>query len=388
MMVSVMFAGITAQTVAAQTGTYSSVYTNTNLSDWAGAVSIEPNPGAGTTCDFLQSDVGATAQAEYLEVVSNVNQRNVWVNAIAGKSFYENLPDGQAIALGTYKYSLKFRIPVIPATDLGQVQNGGSTCSLIQLWDGRGAIKPNDGLTHEFAYFWVLNAWDASYGRFFVFTGYPLAIHDTGIFLSPDTQWHTMEMVVNFSTRKYVSLKIDGMAADISGVEMGKVNHADWSADTRVAMTITAESLSTWPGATCTSVFTWTTHYKDVVFSRYSDAVAADDNDEDSLLNRRCFIATAVYGDQDHFLVKRLRVFRDGFLKKSAGGRALIAYYYEKSPRFAAIVSERAYLRYPLAAVLTPLILCVAYPAGAGCMFLLVLTGGIVVRTRRLKKSG
>jgi len=158
-------------------------------------------------------------------------------------------------------------MPVIPATDVGQTQNGGSVCSLIQIWDGRGALLETNNYTLEFAWFWMLNAWDSRYGNIYVYTGQPLDTHFTELTLTPDTEWHSFEMIVNFQTQKWVSLTIDNQTADLSTVDLGKVDHTNWSTDTRVALLITTESLPTWPGSDCSTVFSWTTQYKDAVFS-------------------------------------------------------------------------------------------------------------------------
>jgi hypothetical protein len=65
-----------------------------------------------------------------------------------------------------------------------------------------------------------------------------------------------------------------------------------------------------------------------------------------------CFVATAVYGDEDHFNLIILRSFRDNFLRQYSMGRAFIAFYYEYGPKLAIQVKESSLLR----AIFTPLV--------------------------------
>ena len=65
-----------------------------------------------------------------------------------------------------------------------------------------------------------------------------------------------------------------------------------------------------------------------------------------------CFVATAVYGNEDHFNLIILRSFRDNFLRKYSMGRAFIASYYEHGPKLADKVKESRFLK----AIFTPLV--------------------------------
>lgn len=48
-----------------------------------------------------------------------------------------------------------------------------------------------------------------------------------------------------------------------------------------------------------------------------------------------CFVATAVYGDYDHPIVKDLRVFRNNHLFTSKLGRKFVNVYYAHGPKLA-----------------------------------------------------
>ncbi len=58
-----------------------------------------------------------------------------------------------------------------------------------------------------------------------------------------------------------------------------------------------------------------------------------------------CFIATAVYGDRDHPVVKGLRGFRDVALLSHAPGRSFVRWYYRNGPAWANMVEGRPVVR-------------------------------------------
>lgn len=64
-----------------------------------------------------------------------------------------------------------------------------------------------------------------------------------------------------------------------------------------------------------------------------------------SLINRKCFIATAVYGIDYTPDIIKLCDFRDSVLKKYLSGRWLIKIYEALSPKFACMISKSKYLR-------------------------------------------
>ena len=60
---------------------------------------------------------------------------------------------------------------------------------------------------------------------------------------------------------------------------------------------------------------------------------------------KACFIATAVYGDQDDWRVEEFRKFRDTRLSKTIIGRIFISMYYAVSPTVAGWVVRREWAR-------------------------------------------
>jgi hypothetical protein len=244
------------------------IYASRNLSGHE--VFAECNPGGTSQCPCSADDVQIASLADYGEVTSNVEAEHTYVNAIGFKKFRETFPDGTPIALGTYRYAGQFRLPTLPEADPNQVANPQAVHLMIQLWDGRNALYASDKTTLEGTIYWQLNPWESDRGTIKVYV-WPLELVDTGIVLAADTAWHTFELVVDLAAGRYLSITIDGQRADLSAFELAQVHHPEWADD--VSLSITTESLAAWPGPACERVFTWTTQFRDLVFS----AVAVSD---------------------------------------------------------------------------------------------------------------
>jgi len=240
------------------------IYTSQNLEGHI--VAAECNPGGGTNCYCTDNDVSIVPFGNYGEVTSNVQKRNTYVNAIGHKKFIETFPMGDTIALSTYKYSVEFQFPTVPAPDANQMTNPQAIHIMIQLWDGRNALFQADRTTLEAAIYYELNPWHPDYGKIKVYRN-PIALIDTGIKLIPDTTWHTFELVADFENKKYVSITIDSQAKDLSTVELARVSQPTWGNE--VALNITTESLASWPQANCSLIFTWTTRFRDLKFQSF-----------------------------------------------------------------------------------------------------------------------
>lgn len=61
-----------------------------------------------------------------------------------------------------------------------------------------------------------------------------------------------------------------------------------------------------------------------------------------------CFIATAVYGDNEEYQVQVLRCFKDNYLEKQLWGSVLINFYYKVGPAIARYIGKHGALRYPI----------------------------------------
>ena len=92
-----------------------------------------------------------------------------------------------------------------------------------------------------------------------------------------------------------------------------------------------------------------------------------------------CFIATAAYGSALDPHVMALREFRDRYLRHNTTGRAFIRFYYRHSPPIAAAIARHEPLRLVVRAMLTPMVLAIAYPLQA---LVLLIGAGVTVRFR------
>ncbi len=241
---------------------YTILYTSQNLSGHS--VAAECNPGGGTNCPCSAQDVAIVSYAKYGEVTSNIREVNTYVNAIGYKKFIETFPNDEPVTLGTYKYTGKVKLLVLPAPNPSQWENSQAVHMMIQLWDGRNGLFESNKTTMEGAIYWELNPWAADYGQIFVYVK-PVVLFNTGITLTPDTNWHTFELIVDFVNQKYVSITIDGQTVNLSNSKLAQVLYPTWSDS--VALGITTESMAAWPQFNWSSIFTWTTRFKDLEFS-------------------------------------------------------------------------------------------------------------------------
>lgn len=245
--------------------TFNLVYKSANLSGHD--IAVECNPGGGN-CDCSNSPTTISQYAQlkinssYAEVISNPLLKNTYTNAIGEKRFIEKLPNGKAIALGVYKYTVSSRLPTIPRPDVNQQQNGQVAHIMLSLYDGRDALWQSNKNSMEAVIYWDLNPW-GDLGKIKIYTSDSQLI-DTGIRITPDTNWHTFEIVANFKTKKYVSIKVDGQFKDLSTTNLILVPRADQGWDNSVSLFLTTESEIPWPGATCGYKFYWNQQYKDM----------------------------------------------------------------------------------------------------------------------------
>ncbi len=238
------------------------IYQSSNLAGHK--IAAECNPGGTISCACLDKDVQILSSPDYGEVVSNINLQQTYVNAIGYKPFHENFPDGKTISLGAYRYRYKVRLPVLPKADITQQENPDAVHMMIQLWDGRNALWQSDKRTMEFAIYWDLNPWTKDYGLIKLYTT-NLALYNTGIRLTPDTNWHDFELVGDFERQKYISVTIDGNRKEVGLVSPVMVHQPTWGNE--ISLTITTESMAAFPGIGCENRFIWKTVFKDVELS-------------------------------------------------------------------------------------------------------------------------
>ena len=254
-------------TAIVDVGEYTRTYTSTNLAGHL--LSPEPNPGGGTDCAWQDQDVAMASFDGYGEVTSNALGTQSWVNAIGHRKFIETLADGAPVFLGTYQYRAQIRLSSLPFPDVAQRDNPEAVHLMIQLWDGRDALFEADHSSVEATIFWELNPWRTDYGHIMVYTE-PVTLIETGISVTPDTEWHDFSITADFEAREFRSITVDGQTVDLSGVPLARVAHPEWGNE--VAIVITTESLASYPGADCGTVFTWTTQFRDLDFGYLGEA--------------------------------------------------------------------------------------------------------------------
>lgn len=258
-----------------------SLYTTTDLSGHS--VVAERNPGLPLGSwppgdDSSDADVLLQSFGTHGSVTANKDLRNIWVNAIGHKKFIEDFAPGKPVQLGKYTYEASVRLPGNVVPDVTRTDIPDAVHLMMQLWDGRNALWQGDKFTLEAAMFWQLNPWVAPVGQIKVYTGERyfdngnntevnnLTLVGTGITIAPDLLWHRFELVADYTTRKYVSLTVDGQTADLSAIDLARVEQESWGNE--VALVTTTESMSAYPGFDVTGHYQynlrWTTEFKDL----------------------------------------------------------------------------------------------------------------------------
>ena len=234
-------------------------------------VAAECDPGGGAfTC--APGDVsianGSDGTSSYSEVTANPRGIVTYVNAIGNIKFQDSTPDGQPIALTTYQYVYAIRLPRIPTTTSAP-WIGEQVHEMIQFWDGSNRLWSANKHTLEAALFWKLNPWDPNYGKIFVYTtsGGQLSAYDTGVVLTPDTNWHVFDIRADLANRVYAGMNVDsGNWRPLTNLPLAQIYHQDWGSD--VSLNLTAESENCYPGQQ--NVTQWTTQFRDPKLYRAS----------------------------------------------------------------------------------------------------------------------
>lgn len=99
--------------------------------------------------------------------------------------------------------------------------------------------------------------------------------------------------------------------------------------------------------------------------SAYKEGLHVDNNttDEDELINKDCFIATAAYGTPYAPELFFMRQFRNQVLAKFSLGQKFIEFYQRYSPPIAQVIARSQGLRFLTLTFLIPLIYLLKYPA-------------------------
>ncbi|MBF0467490.1 MAG: hypothetical protein HQK61_01165 [Desulfamplus sp.] len=253
-------------TADAKENFYTTLYASPDLEGFYHAA--ECNPGNVSDCPCSIKDVAFEQRGDHAVITSNPGLNHTYVNAIVGYAITENYPDGRPIHKGIYRYSGQMRIPSIPAADLSRTDIPQAAHMVMFFWDGRNALSENNKISFEAGMFWSLNPWDPNKGKIYIYTA-PIQPVETGIVIEPDTQWHDIEMVVDFTSMTYLSLSIDGMAANVAGIPVAQVFRPDWGNE--LALLFSAESMAAWPLQGCPFAFSWSVYYRNIEFGLFED---------------------------------------------------------------------------------------------------------------------
>ena len=250
-MLPVVFADYSSPTI---------IYNSSNMQGHS--VFAECNPGNTSNCYCTQEEAKIMSYSNYGSVIANPNQIGTYVNAIGYKKFTETYPNGQPITLGKIRYRGFFRLPLLPEPEIAQKENPQAVHFMIQFWDGRDSLMHTNQTTREGTIYWGLNPWDwDQYGKIKIYVN-PLYLIETGIHLTPDIEWHEFELTIDLENQTYVSIRIDTQSKSLFSYELAQVEHPDWGSD--LSLSITTESMASWPGESCDLIFTWTTEFKDL----------------------------------------------------------------------------------------------------------------------------
>ena len=189
-------------------------------------------PGEGP---LDESDVETIHYGNHSELRANVQPRNIMAHNIT----YKRIIDENAFEY-IYTGGYQFRLPYMPATD-NQELNGQTLEGGMFVWDG-GDTRLDYGLAFQ----WMLNPFgdnDFNIGDLRCWTDIDGEKWQTVGHLPPDTNWHTVLMVLDVR-RQTTALTIDGDHFPCRFTATPKP--ATWGTET--APGLQAEIISMYPG--------------------------------------------------------------------------------------------------------------------------------------------
>jgi hypothetical protein len=218
----------------------------------------EPNPGGQLTTPVEQTDSALIFNDEYFSVVSNVNQRKVWVNSMAAAKIIE--PENP---LSIYTCSFYTRAPILSSFDINQKQNGQCADFDIILYDGRNEFGRGEHRRIEAAGTWIFNQWD-EYANKIVMRDAVGNWIDKGFYLK-DTEWHKITFMADFDKELLLSVTVDGVT-QIYNTPLFIQYSPEWGEET--ALWTSLASCSLYPMPDCRYIFWWQQDYKDLEWWR------------------------------------------------------------------------------------------------------------------------
>lgn len=206
-------------------------YQGENLSEWEIALGDALYARSGeppVTIDDIET-IHLDANSE---LRANIDRRIIMAHNITFKRFV----DDEAFQF-IHTCGYKFRLPYIPQQDENSEFNAESLEGGIFIWDGS-----DTRLDYGIAFQWGLNPWN-EFGFIRTWTDDSPEGKWTNVGqLIPDTEWHEVEMIVNYQ-RKTTALIIDGKQylTRLTGV----TKPSNWGTET--AARLQAEIVSIYP---------------------------------------------------------------------------------------------------------------------------------------------
>ncbi|RZU50709.1 hypothetical protein EV385_2489 [Krasilnikovia cinnamomea] len=205
--------------------------TGTDLAGWTTVVGDGIYAAAGqapvNAADITTEHRGADSRLR-----SNILNRGIMAHNIT----YKPVVDASMMTL-VHQASYSFQMPFVPST-AGGPRNAQTVEGGLFVWDGA-----NTRYDYGTAFQWVLNPWDANFGKIRVWTG---SSWSAAGYLKPDTAWHQVSFLVDPSGQR-VELSIDGTQIP---APFSRTTKNGWG--TEVAARLQAEAISLWPGSTAT----------------------------------------------------------------------------------------------------------------------------------------
>ncbi|MBN1427616.1 MAG: hypothetical protein JXB07_04470 [Anaerolineae bacterium] len=202
-----------------------------NLSGWEMALGDARYACPGEPA-VSPADIETIHTPGYSELRANIQRRAIMAHNIT----FKRVIDETALqALHSCRY--RFRISQIPLPDITTEFNAQTFEGGLFIWDGH-----QTRLDYGMAFQWSLNPWDA-FGDLRTWTG---ALWDTVGHIPVDTQWHEVEIDINFQ-QQTGALLIDDITYSTSLSQTQKSD--DWGSE--IAARLQAEIVSIYPGASC-----------------------------------------------------------------------------------------------------------------------------------------
>ncbi|MEU7902990.1 hypothetical protein [Actinoplanes sp. NPDC049118] len=205
--------------------------TGTDLSGWTTVVGDGVYAAAGQT-PVNDADITAEHRSTDSRLRANILNRGIMAHNIT----YKPVTDPSMMTL-VHQASYSFQMPFVPST-AGGPRNAQTVEGGLFVWDGL-----NTRVDHGTAFQWLLNPWDANFGKIRVWTG---SSWQAAGYLKPDTAWHQVSFLVDPSGQR-VELSIDGTQISAPYSQTPK---SGWG--TEVSARLQAEAISLWPGSTAT----------------------------------------------------------------------------------------------------------------------------------------